>query len=438
MNIVLTIIDVFVYLSYINVVFWVIAFVCNGKKFKPTDKKYRYAVLICARNEEKVIAQLIDSIQKQDYPKELITTFVVAHNCTDNTAKIAKAAGAIVYEFNDNKPSHRRKGYALHHLIDKLRTDYADDFDGYFIFDADDLLRSNYVTEMNKAFDNKKYAFYTSYINNKNIKTQPVSVYSAFSLYRWVFDSARATSVLGISPHANGTGILLRSELFSEHGYNYFSMSEDIELTADLISCGKLGCYVNAAELFDEQPYSLRQLSWQRMRWIKGGYSSFFKKSWKVFIGIFYPLRYFKKKKEKRTLNNAIMARLSCLDWMRRNFPSGLFFLVTTNLIPLFIYLYILLTNGDIVPLYELLSAAAKVNIALGIEIMVRNLLVYFREIKRIIGYFNPILLVICILVSPIITFLMVYVETFALFIHVQWKPITHKQGSYIEEIVGE
>ena len=54
--------------------------------------------MVAARNEEKVIGNLLDSIAKQDYPKELITTFVVADNCTDKTAKIARKFGAVCYE----------------------------------------------------------------------------------------------------------------------------------------------------------------------------------------------------------------------------------------------------------------------------------------------------------------------------------------------------
>jgi cellulose synthase/poly-beta-1,6-N-acetylglucosamine synthase-like glycosyltransferase len=410
--------------------------VCNGKKFKPTDKKYRYAVLVCARNEEKVIAQLIDSIQKQDYPKELITTFVVAHNCTDNTAKVAKDAGAIVYEFNDNKPSHRRKGYALKFLIDKLRADYADSFDGYFIFDADNLLRSNYVTEMNKAFDNKKYSFYTSYINNKNIKTQLVPAYSAFFNYNWIFDSSRATSVLGISTGYVGRGTLIRSDLFSERGWRWFTLAEDREITGELVSCGKLGCYVNAAEFFDENPYSLKQLCRQQLRWAKGHYVVFFKRFWKAFIGIFFPFNWFKKRKEKRTLKNAVMTRLSCLNYCRYCFPVGLFSLVFTIIIPLGTYLYILLTNGDTTPLFELLRGIGLMYGIIYIETVGRNLLIYVREIKKVANYFNPMLLLICILVFPIIDLIWLYVGYFALLIPVQWKPIIHKQGSYIEDIV--
>ena len=59
----------------------VIGFFCKGKRFPETDERFKYAYVIAARNEEKVIENLIDSIFKQTYPRELMTVFVVADNC---------------------------------------------------------------------------------------------------------------------------------------------------------------------------------------------------------------------------------------------------------------------------------------------------------------------------------------------------------------------
>ena len=88
------------------------------RKFKPAKKQHKYAICIPARNEESVIANLIASIHKQDYPQELITIFVVADNCTDNTAKVARDNGAICYErFND---AERTKGFALKYLFERI------------------------------------------------------------------------------------------------------------------------------------------------------------------------------------------------------------------------------------------------------------------------------------------------------------------------------
>ena len=71
---------------------------------------HRYAVLISARNEEEVIGELIESLQQQDYPKELLDIYVIADNCTDATAQVARQAGAHVYERFDRV--RVGKGYA--------------------------------------------------------------------------------------------------------------------------------------------------------------------------------------------------------------------------------------------------------------------------------------------------------------------------------------
>ena len=106
------------------------------RKFKHAKNKHKYAVLIPARNEENVIGNLIDSIHKQDYPKDLITIFVVADNCTDKTATIARKKGAICYERFDNE--HKTKGFALQYLVKCIEKDYkVKSFDGYFVFDSD-------------------------------------------------------------------------------------------------------------------------------------------------------------------------------------------------------------------------------------------------------------------------------------------------------------
>ena len=116
------------------------------KKDKPHGpvKFHRYAVLISARNEQAVIGHLLDSIRAQDYPSDLVTTFVIADNCTDATARVAREHGAVVYErFNRVKVG---KGYALKELLAHIDDDFGPIFDGFFVFDADNLLEPDYIT----------------------------------------------------------------------------------------------------------------------------------------------------------------------------------------------------------------------------------------------------------------------------------------------------
>ena len=64
--------------------------------------KNSFAIIVCAHNEEAVVGQLVENLKILDYPKELYDIFVVADNCTDKTAEIARNAGAIVHE-RENK-----------------------------------------------------------------------------------------------------------------------------------------------------------------------------------------------------------------------------------------------------------------------------------------------------------------------------------------------
>ena len=71
------------------------------KKRKPAPQpqmEHKYAALICARNEASVIGDLIDSLHRQTYASDQLHVFVLADNCTDDTARIARKKGAVVYE----------------------------------------------------------------------------------------------------------------------------------------------------------------------------------------------------------------------------------------------------------------------------------------------------------------------------------------------------
>lgn len=146
-------------------VYILVPFVVKDKR-KGEAVSHRYAVLVSARNEEAVIGNLIESIKRQTYDGGLVTTFVVADNCTDDTARVAADAGAIVFERFDT--ANVGKGYALNYLLHRIDELFPErPFDGYFVFDADNVLEENYIEEMNKVFS-QGYGIVTSYRNSKN------------------------------------------------------------------------------------------------------------------------------------------------------------------------------------------------------------------------------------------------------------------------------
>lgn len=229
----------------------------------------RYAVLIAARNESAVIAQLLESIRGQDYPQDLLDVYVVADNCTDNTAAIAREQGARVFErFNKLQVG---KGYALAFLLEKIREDYPQErYDGYFVFDADNLLDPHYVTEMNKVFTNGNRVV-TSYRNTKNYGDNWITAGYGLWFLRESEYLNRPRDFLGTSCAVSGTGFLFAQDLLDElGGWDYFLLTEDLEFTADLVSRGEKIAYCRDAVIYDEQPTSFVQSITQRSRWQKG------------------------------------------------------------------------------------------------------------------------------------------------------------------------
>ena len=229
---------------------------------------HRYAVLICARNEESVIGHLLDSLRRQDYPSDLFTVFVAADNCTDGTARVARDHGAVVYErFNQQRVG---KGYALDFLLRKIQRDYGSQFDGFFVFDADNLLQPDYITQMNRTFCDG-YGIVTSYRNSKNFGDNWISAGYALWFLREAEQLNHARMLLGTSCAVSGTGFLFSRQVLEHHGgWKFFLLTEDIEFTIASVLDGYTVGYCKDAMLFDEQPVTFRQSWRQRMRWAKG------------------------------------------------------------------------------------------------------------------------------------------------------------------------
>ena len=372
-------------------------------------QEHRYAVMISARNEEEVIGELIASLKAQNYPKDKLDIYVVADNCTDRTADAAREAGAIVYERFDQV--HKGKGFALGYLLHELRADVGESgYDGFFVFDADNIVDENFVAEMNKVFDTGDYAALTSYRNSKNFADNWIS--AGYGL--WFMRETRFLNfprmLLGTNCAISGTGFLISAGVVKENGgWPYHLLTEDIEFSANCALKGQRIGYCETAILYDEQPTTFRQ-SWdQRLRWSKGFYQVDFKYGLDLVKGCF--------------TNRA--NKFSCYDMLMTVAPGMLLTLmmIAMNLI----LLVTAFTEPDYIArrvFHEATGALLSAGVMFYISLFTFGLATTITEWRKIrAAAWQKILYTFTF---PLFQFTYVPIALVALVTKVEWRPIKH------------
>lgn len=236
------------------------------KEKKNYEPKNKFALLIAAHNEEVVIGSLIESMLKLDYPKHMYDIFVIADNCTDNTAKIARGYGVNVCE--RVAKDKRGKGYALEWMFANLFK-MEKQYDAIAIFDADNLVHKNFLKEINSKLQDG-YKVVQGYIDSKNPTDSWIA--AAYSIAFWtqnrMFQLSRAN--IGLSNQIGGTGFAIETSTLKELGWGATCLTEDLEFTCKLVLNGEKVGWAHDAIIYDEKPLKLGQSWKQRKRWMQG------------------------------------------------------------------------------------------------------------------------------------------------------------------------
>lgn len=230
--------------------------------------KTRFAVVISARNEEAVIADLLTSLNRQSYPCELFDVFVIADNCTDKTAAIARSKGALTYERFES--SKRSKGYALEWFFAQFFNDSSYQHDAAVIFDADNIVEADFLAVMDRHYQAGTRVA-VGYRDSKNPEDGTIA--TANSIF-WLFQSrfmhqARTNIGLPITS-VSGTGFMFALDLIREEGWHTNTVTEDNEFTMQLILKGETPIIIREAQFYDEQTDSFLEMLRQRWRWSVG------------------------------------------------------------------------------------------------------------------------------------------------------------------------
>lgn len=226
----------------------------------------RFAIVVAAHNEEKVIGELIRNLHNLDYPKELYDIYVVADNCTDNTAKIAAERGArVIKRFNDLE---KGKGYALEFAFNKI-FESGIPYDAVVVFDADNLVSTDFLTIMNARLLRGEKII-QGYLDTKNAEDTWItkSIYVGYLLTNRFWQLSKYN--MGLTCALGGTGMCLSVDVLKKYGWGMTSLTEDLEFQTKALMNNIKVTWAHDARVYDEKPLSLMQSWRQRKRWMQG------------------------------------------------------------------------------------------------------------------------------------------------------------------------
>lgn len=266
-------------------------FFLPAKKYPVSQEKKRFGIIIPARNEEKIIANVIRTLKMQNYPEENFDIFVVADNCTDNTAEAAKALGAIVFERFDANKKHHRVGYALQFAFNEILKDY-DNYDAFIRFDADSIVHPDYISKMNDAFCSGA-ELARGCNNTSNFERGIVPAISGLWYLRDARFNCTPKSALGISQILLGPGMMFSADIIRrDKGWKELGISEDIDFAIEQLLKAKKTYFVSKAIVYDEQPANLKDVFKRNMRMGRGLFITFWTKATRSLLKFFTTFRF--------------------------------------------------------------------------------------------------------------------------------------------------
>ena len=238
-------------------------------------RQVRFDVVVPAHNEAEIIQRTVGSLLKCDWPKDRYRVWVIADNCTDETAAIARAAGAHVrVRTNDQQ---RGKGYALQFAFAaSISEGWAD---AIVVVDADSEASPNLLEAFAARIETGEHAIQAHYgVLNPwtSWRTRLITIAKAsFHIVR-----SRARERVRVSCGIRGNGWCVTHALLKKVPYQAFSLTEDLEYGIQLGLAGFRVAYADEAHSDAEMVSNEKTARKQRQRWEHGRFELVRTKTW--------------------------------------------------------------------------------------------------------------------------------------------------------------
>ena len=240
------------------------AFVSREKRPPADTRKRMFAVIVPAHDEAPVIGRLLESLSAQTYPRDRYDVVVVADNCADATAEVARARHAIVHERSD---ARRAKGYALAWMLERLFAERR--YDAFVIFDADSVVDGDFLERANAHLAAGSTVVQGHYrvLDPDASRLTTLREAALASLH---FVRPRGRSALGLSCGLKGNGMIFDGATLERHGWPDAGLAEDVELHLRLVANGVRTDFAPDAVVRAAMPTTYAQAETQNARWEAG------------------------------------------------------------------------------------------------------------------------------------------------------------------------
>ena len=265
------------------------------KRYPEAKEKHKAGIIVCARNEKDVIGRLIKNLQNLNYPKDKYGIIVMADNCSDDTAEIARSfdgeVAVKVFERQEPDKKKHNVGWALNHLFMQMGND-IDNYEFFVRFDADAIVDHEYLNIMNNAFEGGAKAA-KGYNHASNLTQNVTAGVSGLWYIRDCRFNCHARAGLHTDVIMVGCGMMFSAQIIKDvGGWNFTTSSEDTEFTIHCLKTKNKVRYCPDAIVYDDQPSTMKDLFHRNVRMGHSLHKLFWTQGWQCLGRFFASFRY--------------------------------------------------------------------------------------------------------------------------------------------------
>ena len=231
------------------------------KSYYPTaNKQHKFAILFPAYKEDRVIIPVVESFLQQHYPQELYKVIVISDHMQDTTNEhLAQLPITLLKANYENSSKAKALNFAMNHFG-------RDEFDAVVILDADNIVDTNFLLEINKVFDAGVQAIQA----HRTAKNRNTDIAVLDGLSEEVNNSIfrRGHVRLGISSALIGSGMIFNYQWFHDNVKHLVTTGEDKELEVLLLKQRIFIEFLDEVYVYDEKTQGKKGFYNQRRRWL--------------------------------------------------------------------------------------------------------------------------------------------------------------------------